>query len=127
MTNLPGGHIDMAVTALYNAAARLRIVGISAPRRYPGPFAAVPTWKEQGAQVLRSFWRGVTDPRGLSEARIRHWDGVLDRTAATARRKELVARNLWDDNYMGNRDFAASVQRDYVELTQLLGEPGPAK
>lgn len=129
MTNLLGGHIDMAVTALYNAAAhhaagRLRIIGISAPRRFPGPLAEIPTWKEQGADVVHSFWRGVIGPRALSADKVRYWDQVFAKTAATPEWRDIVSKNLWDDNYKASRDFGVFLEQDYRELQQLLNELG---
>ncbi len=54
ITALLGGHIDLVTTAAGNvaehvAAGKLRIAGVAASQRLPGPFASVPTWKEQGS------------------------------------------------------------------------------
>lgn len=129
MTSLLGGQVDMAVTALYNAASlhsagRLRIIGISAPRRFPGALAAVPTWKEQGADVVHSFWRGVVGPRELDAAKTRYWSNIFAKTAATPEWKDVVSKNLWDDNFKASRDFAQFIEQDYKETRQLLGDVG---
>lgn len=132
MTSLLGGHIDMAVTALYNAASlhvsgRVRIIAISAPRRFPGALASVPTWKEQGADVVHSFWRGVIGPKGLEPDKVAYWNDVFAKTAASPEWKDTVAKNLWEDSYLGSKDFHAFLQQDYRELRQLLGEVGLSK
>lgn len=132
MNNLLGGHIDMAVTALYNAASlhasgRVRIIGITSPQRFAGPLAAVPTWREQGADVVHSFWRGVIGPKGLEPEKVAYWNDVFARTAASPEWKETVAKNLWGDVYLGSRDFHAYLQQDYRDLRQLLGELGLMK
>lgn len=132
MTNLLGGHIDMVVTALYNAAphhaaGRVRIIGISAPKRFPGALANVPTWKEQGANVVHAFWRGVIGPKSLSADKIAYWDQIFAKTVATAEWKDVVSKNLWDDNYKSSKDFGAFLAQDYRELQGLLNELGLLK
>jgi putative tricarboxylic transport membrane protein len=132
MTNLLGGHIDMVVTALYNAAphhaaGRARIIAISSPRRFSGTLANVPTWKEQGADVVHSFWRGVIGPKALEADKTRYWDHVFAKTAATAEWKDIVAKSLWDDSYLPSKEFGAFLEKDYRELQLLLNELGPIK
>jgi len=132
MSNLLGGHIDMVVTALYNAAShhtagRARIIGISSPRRFPGPLAAIPTWKEQGADVVHAFWRGVIGPKALDADKIAYWNEVFAKTANSKDWKDTVAKNLWDDVYMPSLQFAAFLKQDYHELRQMLLELGLTK
>lgn len=132
MSNLLGGHLDMVVTALYNAAShhaagRARIIGISSPRRFPGPLAAVPTWKEQGADVVHAFWRGVIGPKGLDADKVAYWNDVFARTAQTKEWKDTVAQNLWDDAYLPSRQFTDFLKQDYHELRQMLLELGLSK
>ena len=77
-----GGHIDVVSTAAANAAphvanGQLRILGIAAPQRMTGALAAVPTWKEQGADIVVSNWRAVIGPKAMSAAQIAWWDQSL--------------------------------------------------
>jgi putative tricarboxylic transport membrane protein len=132
MTNLLGGHIDMAVTALYNAAphhasGRLRIIGISSPTRFAGDVANVPTWREQGADVVHSFWRGVIAPKGLEPQKVAYWNAVFAATAATAQWKDTVAKNRWGAAYLDSSSFGAFLQQDYRDLQLLLNELGLVK
>jgi len=127
MTNLLGGHIDMVVTALYNAAphhaaGRVRIIGLSAPKRFPGPLANIPTWKEQGADVIHAFWRGVIGPKSLGADKIAYWDQVFAKTVATPEWKDAVSKNLWDDTYKPSKEFGVFLNQDYRELQGLLNE-----
>ena len=57
ITNLLGGHIDLVTTAAGNiaghvAAGKLRVVGIAAAQRFSGQLADIPTWKEQGVNLV---------------------------------------------------------------------------
>ena len=55
VTNLLGGHIDLVTTAAGNAVdhvGKLRVVAVAAPQRFGGALAGVPTWREQGFDVV---------------------------------------------------------------------------
>ena len=73
---LLGGHVDLVATAAGNAAVhiatgKLRVVGVAAPRRFGGVLADVPTWKEQGMDVVMGGWRALVGPKGLTARRSR--------------------------------------------------------
>ena len=82
MTATLGGHVDLASTSITAAlrqvqAGKVRVLGVSAPRRLGGDMAQFPTWREQGAEVDFSNYRGVIGPKGLSAAQVAYWEGVL--------------------------------------------------
>lgn len=132
MTNLLGGHVDLVVTAVYNAATQrknggVRILAISAPQRLPGQLADIPTWKELGADVVEAFWRGVIAAPKLGAAQVAYWDSVFGRTAASREWKDIVQRNLWDDIYLNSAQMRAFLEKDYREMRQDLVDLGLAK
>ena len=45
-------------------SGRLRVIGVSSAKRFPGALANVPTWKEQGADLVYGGWRAIMAPRG---------------------------------------------------------------
>ena len=66
--NLLGGHIGLASTTAvvahpHIAAGRLRVVAVAAPRRLGGALAGVPTWTEQGVDLVTRSWRAIMGPR----------------------------------------------------------------
>jgi putative tricarboxylic transport membrane protein len=82
MTATLGGHIDVAATSITAAlrqlqAGKVRVLGVTSPRRLGGDMAPIPTWREQGADTEFSNYRGVIGPRGMSAAQIAFWEGVL--------------------------------------------------
>ncbi|HET7597746.1 MAG TPA: tripartite tricarboxylate transporter substrate binding protein [Burkholderiales bacterium] len=82
MTATLGGHIDVAATSITAAlrqlqAGKVRVLGVTSPRRLGGDMAQIPTWREQGADTEFSNYRGVIGPRGMSAAQIAFWEGVL--------------------------------------------------
>ncbi len=82
MTATLGGHVDIAATSITAAlrqvqAGKVRVLGVTAPRRLGGELAQFPTWREQGADVEFSNYRGFIGPPGLSAAQVAYWEGVL--------------------------------------------------
>ena len=67
-----GGHTDAAigtvsVLAPQLASGKLRAFAVSAPKRLSGTLSAIPTWKEQGVDLIEGNWRGVVGPKHLGE------------------------------------------------------------
>ena len=57
ITNVLGGHIELATTTAvvaqpHVAAGRMRVVAVASPRRLGGALAGVPTWTEQGVDLV---------------------------------------------------------------------------
>jgi putative tricarboxylic transport membrane protein len=102
ITALIGGHVDVISTAASNLAAhhiagRIRIVGLTAPRRYSGALATVPTWREQGIAVEVDNLRGIIGPKAMTPVQVAYWENALARMVATAEnpsRTKPVERKL---------------------------------
>jgi putative tricarboxylic transport membrane protein len=82
MTAALGGHVDVAATSITAAlrqvqGGKVRVLGVTAPRRLGGEMAQFPTWREVGADTEFSNYRGVIGPKGLSAAQVAYWEGVL--------------------------------------------------
>src|SRR5918999_2995653 len=68
-TAMLGGHVDVVPISVAFATSlmrngQVRLIAVTAPERLPGILKDVPTWKEQGADVEVSQWRGVIGPEG---------------------------------------------------------------
>ena len=50
------------------AAGRMRVVAVAAPRRLAGVLAGVPTWTEQGVDLVSRNWRTIMGPKGMAAA-----------------------------------------------------------
>ena len=131
-TALLGGHIDLVPTPPGNvvplaASGKLRGIAISAPARLPGAFANVPTWKEQGVNVVLSVTRNVVGPRGLAADRIAFWEGAMERVVRTTEwTKELEAK-LLSNTFAKSVESGKRLQMQLEDLTRMLTELGLAK
>jgi putative tricarboxylic transport membrane protein len=84
VTNLLGGHIDAMSQAINNAiphyqAGTIRIIGLSTARRSP-TLPNVPTFREEGFDVVIDGWTVVVGPRGLNPTQITYWEAMLEKT-----------------------------------------------
>lgn len=132
MTALLGGHIDMVASPLSNLvphmqAGRVRILAISAPKRLDGALADVPTWKEQGAEVVIDNLRGVVGPKGMSPAQVVYWEAVLGRMTGTSEWKRNVEKNLWTDSYTGAEGSRKALKLQHDQMRLGLAELGLAR
>ena len=132
VTALIGGHVDVVSTAASNLAAhhlagRIRIIGLTAPRRYAGALAAVPTWREQGIAVEVDNLRGVIGPKAMSAAQIAYWEAAFARVAATTEWKTHLEQNQWTDSFAGATASNKILKDQHDEMRVGLAALGMAK
>ena len=129
---LLGGHIDLVTTAAGNVAdqveaGKLRIVGVAANQRLPAPYAGVPTWKEQGINVVFGGWRSIMGPKNMTAAQIVYWEKVLTQVVAQPEWKSDLERNYLTDDFAVGERFRAELKQDYASMKAVLVELGLAK
>ena len=132
VTNLLGGHIDVVTTAAGNVAAhvasgRLRVVGVSANQRFKGPLANVPTWKEQGVNLVFGGWRAILAPKGITPAQAAYWEGVLRKATQAPEWKADIERNFWSDDFVTGDQFRKDLDKDYADMRAVLVDLGLAR
>jgi putative tricarboxylic transport membrane protein len=132
MTGVLGGHLDVMVA---NASGplpqieggQMRALAVASPRRLAASYATVPTWKEQGVNVVAAFWRGVIGPKGLTPAQIAFWDAELARLAASDDWKKYLESHQLEGDYRASREAKQFLEAEYAEYKAILGELGLAK
>jgi len=130
--NLMGGHIDLVTTAAGNvaghvAAGRLRVVAITSNQRMQGALAAVPTWKEQGVDVVFGAWRAIFAPKGLTPQQTAFWEGALRKATEAPEWKSDLEKNIWADAFVAGQAFSKELDQDYSEMRSVLSDLGLAK
>lgn len=132
MTATLGGHVDVASTSITAAlrqlqAGKVRVLGVTAPRRLGGELAQFPTWRELGADIEFSNYRGAIGPKGMSPAQIAYWEGVL----ATLDRDETWRAHLektqLDRVLMSGREALKYQEELDGKLRAVLGDLGLLK
>ena len=132
VTALAGGHVDVISTqaaniAAHHAAGRIRIIGLSAPQRYTGTLAAVPTWKEQGINVVIDNLRGIIGPKMMSTVQIAYWEAAFTRMARGAEWKAHLDKNQWADSFATAEGSRRALAEQYEEMRAGLTTLGMTK
>ena len=132
LTALLGGHLDLVTTAAGNAAphvaaGRMRVVAAAAPRRLGGALAEIPTWKEQGVDLVIGGWRAIMGPKGLTPAQVAYWESVLRRATQVPEWRSDLERNYWSDDFVTGEQFRKDLAKDYADMKTILSDLGLAK
>ena len=127
-----GGHIEVVTTAAGNAAphvaaGRLRVVAVSATQRFPGPLADIPTWREQGVNLVFGGWRAIMAPKNLTPQQVAYWEGVLRKATQAPEWKADIEQNFWADDFVTGERFRKDLAEDYNGMKAVLVELGLAK
>lgn len=132
VTALMGGHLELVTTAAGNVAThvqsgRLRVVAVSSDKRLPGPFAGVPTWKEQGVNLVYGGWRSIMGPKGITVQQVAYWEAALRKASQSAEWKSELERNYWSDDFVTSAQFRKDLEKDYADMRAVLVDLGLAR
>jgi putative tricarboxylic transport membrane protein len=131
ITNLLGGHIDMASIAPGNVvphhkAGTMRIIAIATTRR-SAAIPDVPTLIEQGYEVVQGNWMALVGPRGLTQAQIAYWEALLERTANHPSWKHHVEADVLEGEFLRSQATRDFMKKDYEVTRGLLVKLGMTK
>jgi putative tricarboxylic transport membrane protein len=129
VTALLGGNADVLTSDLSSVAEYLksgdvRVLGISSSERVGGEFADIPTYQEQGFDVVTGNWRGIYGPKDMSPEAKKFWEETLTTIAESDEWKAELAALGIQDGFMNSEDFTASMEEEeasYFELYKKLG------
>ncbi len=124
---LLGGHVDVVPMVLGTAVPllqnnQIRVLAITAPKRAPGVFVEIPTWQEQGYNIVTSNWRSVIGPKGLTPSQIAFWERTIQRMVETDEWKQDIERGHLSAEYLGSADLRKLMDRDYAQVKAFLTE-----
>lgn len=132
ITQLLGKNVDVVaastpnfLTALQNDQLRILVVG--APTRLDGVLDFIPTWKEEGVDVVTTSIQGFIGPTGMTPEQIRFWGETLARLTASDEWKEFVAIRGWNPNFAGPDKAAEIMAAETRKSRTILKELGLAK
>ncbi len=130
LASVLGAHVSAAVSGLGEFAAQiergeLRALAISAPERLQG--VAIPTFREQGVDLVLLNWRGVVAAPGLTRAEQRELEGLVRRMAATVEWKAALRRSGWADIYMEGDAFRRFLSTETARIVPLVAAARPGQ
>lgn len=132
LTALLGGHVDMVPVSMgllvgELQSGRVRIIAVSSPNRMTGPFAQVPTWREQGADAVVSVWRGAFGSKGLTPAQIGYWEGIFQKLMATPEWRQEIDSAYGVSEFMGSAKTRQFMEREHAAEKAFLTDLGLVK
>jgi putative tricarboxylic transport membrane protein len=106
-------------------AGRLRAIGITSAARRPG--IDVPTFKEQGIDLVITNWRSVVAAPGINAGQKKALEGAVEKMAKSSAWKEILKQKGWDDAYLPSDAFAKFLKEEQVRVRKVLTEVGLVK
>jgi putative tricarboxylic transport membrane protein len=104
----------------YIQSGQLRALGITAAVRLGGPFAEVPTWREQGLDVVTPAWRGIAGPPGMTPAQVRYWEDVFLKLSLDHEWLAEMRSRWWEGTYMSSAETRQFLDQQYAQMKDAL-------
>jgi tripartite-type tricarboxylate transporter receptor subunit TctC len=128
---LLGGHVKAMTISLGEAleqakAGKIRILGVSSDKRVDA-ISDVPTWKEQGADVVFAHWRGIMGPPDMTPEQIKYWDDLLGKMVQQDSWKTAMKNMSMDTYYMNSADTKAYLEKQNADFESILKQVGLIK
>jgi putative tricarboxylic transport membrane protein len=106
-------------------SGRLRAIGVSSPERLPG--VNVPTFKEQGIDLVLTNWRSVVAAPGITPEQRTTFDQLMERTVKSKAWQEQLKQRGWDDAFLPSNAFQTFLQEEIVRVGGVLKSLGLVK
>jgi putative tricarboxylic transport membrane protein len=106
-------------------AGKLRAIGVTSAQRLRG--VDVPTFKEQGVNLVIANWRSVVAPPGISAEQRKALSDVVEKMAKSATWAEILKQKDWDDAYLSGDAFADFLKSEQTRVKNVLVSIGLVK
>jgi putative tricarboxylic transport membrane protein len=106
-------------------AGRLRAIGVSSANRLPG--VNVPTFKEQGIDLVLTNWRSVVAAPGITDAQKKALSDLVEKTVKSKAWQQQLKIKGWDNAYLPADAFAKFLKNEIVRVGGVLKSLGLVK
>jgi putative tricarboxylic transport membrane protein len=106
-------------------AGKLRAIGVSSPQRLSG--IDVPTFKEQGIDLVIANWRSVVGAPAINAAQKQALSDLVDKMVKSAAWKEVLKQKGWDNAYLPGDAFAKFLKDEQARVGNVLKSVGLVK
>src|SRR5215204_7754794 len=125
-----GGKVTAGVSGLseYDGqikAGKLRAIGVTSPQRLPG--SDIPTFKEQGVDLVLTNWRSVFGAPGINDAQKKALAEIVEKMVKSNAWKEVLKQKGWDDAYMAGDGFAKFLANEQTRVADVMKTVGLVK
>ncbi|SDJ27270.1 tripartite tricarboxylate transporter substrate binding protein [Salimicrobium halophilum] len=128
VTALLGGHVDAVTTSLsevkdQHQAGKLRILAVSSDKPVEG-IEDVPTWKQEGIDMVFPHWRGIMGPPDMTEEQIAYWDEKLGNMVETEQWQTVLDNNDWEGFYKNSEETEQFMKEQHDLYETLVKDSG---
>jgi putative tricarboxylic transport membrane protein len=106
-------------------SGKLRAIGVTSENRLPG--VDIPTFKEQGIDLVLANWRSVVAPPGITAEQKKTLSEAIEKMVKSDAWKETLKQKGWADAYLGGDAFADFLKKEIVRVTEVLKSVGLVK
>ncbi|MBM7632801.1 tripartite tricarboxylate transporter substrate binding protein [Geomicrobium sediminis] len=128
MNALLGGHIDVTSNSMSDLSEQyevgeIDILAVTSPERLES-FPDIPTWEEQGIDMVFPHWRGIMGPADMPEHEVEAWDEWLSNMVETDEWQTVLDNYDLEDFYMSSGEtgqFFEEQQDFFAEIIEQAG------
>jgi putative tricarboxylic transport membrane protein len=124
---LLGGNADVISGGLeslqFVESGDFRALAISSEERLDAA-PEIPTYTEEGYDVVQGSWRGVFAPPTMTDAELEFWYDALGKAVETDVFTEAADKYGWQISFLAGDDFAAFLDEQSTTLEGVLGDIG---
>jgi putative tricarboxylic transport membrane protein len=106
-------------------SGKLRALGVTSAQRLPG--SDIPTFKEQGIDLVIANWRSVVAPPGITAEQKKTLSDAVEKMVKSNAWKDILKQKGWEDAYLGDAAFADFLKKEIVRITDVLKSVGLVK
>lgn len=125
-----GGKVTAGISGLSEyegqiKSGKLRAIGVTSEKRIAG--SDIPTFKEQGIDLVIANWRSVVAPPGITPEQRKTLSDAVEKMVKSGAWKEILKQKGWEDAYLGGDAFADFLKKEIVRVTDVLKSVGLVK
>ncbi|MGD6886749.1 tripartite tricarboxylate transporter substrate binding protein [Staphylococcus shinii] len=127
-TALLGGHVDVASTAVsevkeQHQTGKLKMLAVTSDKPIEG-IEDVPTWEDQGIDVVFPHWRGVMGPKDMTAEQREYWDTTMEKVVKSKRWQEIRKNNDWENFYKDSEESEKFLKAQRKKYNKLVNDSG---
>ncbi|WP_440868098.1 tripartite tricarboxylate transporter substrate binding protein [Staphylococcus shinii] len=127
-TALLGGHVDVASTAVsevkeQHQTGKLKMLAVTSDKPIEG-IEDVPTWEDQGIDVVFPHWRGVMGPKDMTPEQREYWDTTMEKVVKSKRWQEIRKNNDWENFYKDSEESEKFLKAQRKKYNKLVNDSG---
>ena len=126
---LLGNHVTALMdytTLAVQFAGKFRALAIATEERMP-ILKDVPTFREQGYDIVDGAYRGVAAPPGTPDAVVKYLANVFDKVMKEPEVQKKMDQNAFKTEYLGPEESLALVKKKTAEYHEVLKKLGRVK